>query len=179
MTIAASSIGGDEKLARRRIQPASFVVPPTADGGHSESSSVMIRADIDKPSVPRVIVDAVRIGARYRRVRKVMPVDVLPSLLLTPLPPFVSKVPDEFLLLGVDRDYRPALCHRLANFAVNVSELVVTIRMILSLLRFPVSLQAVTQLVQILGHLLVADRMLSVDQFSSQGSGALTGPPEG
>ena len=65
----------------------------------------MVGADIDKPTVERLIVDAVGIGAGDRGIGKVVALDVLCVLLATPLSPFILKVSDANKLDNLPLNY--------------------------------------------------------------------------
>ena len=138
----------------------------------------MIGPDINESGVAPLIIDAIGIGAGNRRIGKIMPLDALRSILPEPLLAFISKVSNQFLLLGVHRNDWPSLGYCSAHLAVDVLELSIPIWMILPLLSLAVALQAVAHVPKELGHFLVADRMPTKRQFSSQRSGALAGPAQ-
>src|SRR6266571_153311 len=99
VSIAATSVSGDEQPVGRGIQPVSFTPPPAANGGDCKGSGVVIGSYTHKSSVPSQIIDAVGISPRYRRTRKIVPVDSVRSFRSAPLAPFVFKVADELLFL--------------------------------------------------------------------------------
>src|SRR5206468_6436492 len=92
VAIAAAAVGGVQQVGDPWIQPSSFVTPPPADRGHRETGRIMVGAHIDKAGVLAQIVNAVRVGPRYRRIGKVMALDSFSSSLPTPLAPFVFEV---------------------------------------------------------------------------------------
>jgi hypothetical protein len=67
-------------------------------------------------------------------------VDVLRHFLATPLPAFVFKVPDELLLLGIDRNHRPSPRHRPPHLTIDVPELGIPIRVIFPFFALAVAL---------------------------------------
>ena len=98
---------------------------------------------------------------------------VLRRLRLSPLPTLVVVVAEDLLFLCVDRDDGSPGGEGRANPLIDVLKLRVSVRVIVSFLRFPIPLKAVVQLPQQLRHLLMADRMMLRRQFGRQGARAL------
>lgn len=82
----------------------------------------------------------------------------------SPQAPRILDVPDEFFLLRIHRDHRPALRQIPFDRRVDVPKLCVTVRMIASFLGLTIALKAVVERVQELGDFRMADRMPAVAQ---------------
>ncbi len=161
-----------------RIQSPAFVTPPTTDRGHGKTGRIVIGSHVHKTRVPGQIVNAVRISPGHRRIGKIVVLHLFSRPLATPLPPFVFKVSNQLLLLGVHRNDRLALPQRQLHLPVDVPELGVPVRMVVPFLGLPVALQAVIHLPQQLRHLFVADGVSLAGQFVRQRPGALAGPAQ-
>jgi hypothetical protein len=85
-------------------------------------------------------------------------IDQLGLALRLPLAPAVLEVPDQLLLLGVDRDDRHTALDAVLGLGVDVLELRVAIRVLRALDGLVRRLQAVPVLAQQLGDRLVAER---------------------
>ena len=72
IAVAAAAIGRDEQVGRLGIEPLSLVTPPPPDGRHRKSGRVMVGAHIDKPRILSQIVNAIGVGARHQRTRKIV-----------------------------------------------------------------------------------------------------------
>src|SRR5207245_10211224 len=101
VAITAAAVGRNQQAGRRRIQLASFVTPPTTDGGDRKSGSVVIGPHINEAGVLPQIIDAVGIGARHRRVWKIVVLDLFGGLLPATLAAFILDVAHQLLLLRV------------------------------------------------------------------------------
>ena len=95
-----------------------------------------------------------------------------------PLLPGILVIPEQFLLLRVHRNHRPRDGERPPHLLVDVPELRVTIRVIRPLVHLPRPLQAVVQLPQQLGDLLVADGMAVRGELGRQCPRTLAGPAQ-
>ena len=97
----------------------------------------------------------------------------------TPLLAGVGEVAEEFLLLRIDGDHRPSVREATLHSRVDVPKLRVAVRMVPPRLRLPVALETVVEPVQELGHLRMADRMVSSTEFVRDRPRTLTNPPQG
>src|SRR5580693_10357863 len=68
------------------------------------------------------------------------------------LAPIVTKIPNQLLLLGVDRDHRLLFGQRRGHLGVDVGELRVSVGMAVALLGLTVALQAVTRRIEQFAH---------------------------
>ena len=105
--IAAAAICRDQYITARGIQLATFMTPPTANGGHRKTPCIMIRSHIDKTLVSSQIVDAVGKGSRKIRRGEIMTLYKPGRLGFPPLPAFVVIVPKQFLFLYDDAQHPP------------------------------------------------------------------------
>jgi hypothetical protein len=92
--------------------------------------------------------------------------------------PAILEIADQFLLLGVYRDDWLVSSQTPFHLPVQVLKLSVTVRMLGPLVRFPVGLQAIAQLMQQVGDDLMADLMLHPLQLFAQLAHALAGPSQ-
>src|SRR5205823_12908026 len=117
----------------------------------------MIGPDIDKSGVAPDIVNAIRISPRHLGRGKVVSLYLQRLFRGKPLLAGVFVIADQFFLLGIDRDYRMAPRQTLFHGVADVTELCVTVGVILALLRLPIALQAIVEVVKDLGDLHMAD----------------------
>lgn len=87
-----------------------------------------------------------------------------------PLPAAIVVVADEFLLLRIHVNHRPALLQVSFRSGADVPELRIPIRMIFPFFRLAVALQTVTLLMQNLRYLGMADRMPAADEDPGNGA---------
>ena len=95
-----------------------------------------------------------------------------------PLLAGIVVIADEFFLLGIDRNHRPALPQASFHGGIDVPELRIAVRMVLSLLGLAVALQTVVQIVKDLRHFGMADRMLAPGQGLGDRPRALARPSQ-
>src|SRR5208282_6001790 len=76
VAVAATAIGGDQQLARLRIESLALMAPPSSNRHHRKGGRVMIGTHVDKARVLAQIVDAVGVGAWHRRTGKVVTLNV-------------------------------------------------------------------------------------------------------
>lgn len=136
----------------------------------------MVNTDIDEPCVLAQVIDAIRIRPGDRRIGEVVAVHLQGCLARPPLAAFIHVVPKELLLFRVDGDNRLALRQCGFDRSVDVPELGVPVRMVVTFLRLPVALEAVVHGTEDLGYLLVADLASLIGEFRGKGSRALAGP---
>ncbi len=100
-----------------------MVLPPATDTLHRQGRRVVILPPVDDAPVLQDVVDPVGDRFPIRQTQKVVDVDRdrLPRGL--PLPPVVLEVPEQFLLLAVDRNDRLPLLLALRAVLLNVGEL--------------------------------------------------------
>lgn len=101
-TVAAASVGENEKLTAVGVVKGSFTLPPVRDSVSGESGSVVRNTDDNGTAVGERLVDAVRdgnaqgIGAEVVIMNR--PGGVIPASAV------VFEVSDQFALLGIDAD---------------------------------------------------------------------------
>ena len=94
--IASSGIGGDQEFLGVGIESFPCMAPPAPNRGHGKGARVMISPDIDEPGVAPDIVNAVGIGARHVRLRKVMSAYFARLFRRMPLLAAIVVISDEF-----------------------------------------------------------------------------------
>ena len=110
---------------------------------------------------------------------EVMPADFDGVFGRKPLLAGIIVVADEFFLLGVHRNDRPSCRQGSFNAGVDMAELGIPVGVAAAFLCLAIALQAVVLLVEQLGHLHMADRMLLPAQLQGNGPRALTNPAQG
>src|SRR5512135_1751483 len=113
------------------------------------------------------------------RIDNVVDVDGFRLTLSAPGPPWVLEGPDQFFLLGIDRNDRLSLCQSRLYLPVDMFKLSVTIRMMSPFQRFGVGLQAVPQVAEQLPYDGATDEMPLMTQCLRQAAQAFAGPPQG
>jgi len=176
--IAATAVGRDQQFRGSRVSLAADVLPPGSDGCDGEVGRVVVDAQVHEARVVLDVVDAVRNRLATFGVDEVVDAHGDWLALGVPFATCVLEVADQLLLLGVDGDHRLPAVEEILGDGVDVSELCVAIRVLCTLDRLPVRLEAVTFLLQQLGDGLVADLEPLVGQFSCESSRALASPPQ-
>src|SRR5207249_8143235 len=110
----------------------------------------MVGSHIHKSGVAPDIVDAVWKRAGNVLSGKIVTLNMGRFSARSPLPAGVVVVADQFLLLGVDRDHRDAQSQASLDLEIDVPELRITVRVIVSLLglALAVALQTVVQIMK-------------------------------
>ena len=155
--IAAAAVCCDKHLASIRKSLASHFSPPSQNCFHCKIRGIVVDADTDPSFIVRQIVHAVGNGFTEFGILKVV---YSHFQLFTGRPPFtadVAEIPDQFLLFRVHRDHRLASTLQCLDATVDVFKLGVAVAMVCSFASFAVGLQAVTQFVQQVSHLLPSD----------------------
>src|SRR5271157_4664721 len=119
------------------------LVRPTLHALHGKTRRVMGTAYGHPPFIVLLIVDTTRYGLGSVRVGEITHVHLnrLPCRL--PFLPGIPVVSDQFLLLGVDRDDRPASAQERLALALDVAKLSIPIGMLLSFFGLGITLQTV------------------------------------
>src|SRR5690242_2824256 len=110
--IAPAAVRLDHQAAGARVMAQAFVQQPAADGRGREPGRLPRRADYDVPGVAADVVDAVGDGPAIRQAGEVVVEDV--PRRPPPAPAGVLEVADQFLLLAVHAEDRPAAAQELA-----------------------------------------------------------------
>ena len=113
-----------------------------ADGLDGEGGGVVVGADVHRAGVGGEVVDPVGHGLADGVIREVVDQRGRRAALGPPLPPGVAELPDELLLLGVHADHRVRSALVRLHLLAYVAELAVPVRVLLSLDRLDVALQA-------------------------------------
>src|SRR5215471_2462136 len=154
------------------------MTPPTPNRCHRKSPRVMIGPDIHESRIAPDIVNAIRVCSGHVGLGEVMPAHLARLSRRKPLLVAVVVIPEEFFLLRIHRNHRPALLEIWLHGGVDVSELRIPIGMILPLLGLAVALQTVAQMVKDLGHFGMADGMLAPGQGIGDGARTLASPAQ-
>ena len=130
-------LGGDQQSARVGVTRPTKLEPPLADAVDRKAcpwqrtggGCVVVDADAHPPGVRRKIIDAIRHRSAEPLDQKVVYPDFFRIALRTILAAIVAEVPDQFLLLGVDRDHRLLVGQSRGHLGVDVGELRIPIGM--------------------------------------------------
>jgi hypothetical protein len=177
-SIAAPAVRSDQQIICCWIKMPPLVPPPATDGRNGESASIVIRPKVYKARIAPQVVDTIGIRTRNIGMRKVVPLHLDGAFTRQPLLSRVCIVTHQLLLLCVHGDNRCSFRKCSLDLCVDVPKLCIPVRMIFSLLRFTVALQAVAQIVEKLRNFRVTDRMLLPNEPLGQNPGALAGPAQ-
>ena len=92
--------------------------------------------------------------------------------------PVVAEIPDQFLFLGVDGDYRLLFSQRGGHLSIDVAELRIPVGVAVAFRGFAVALQTVTRLIEQVANRGAADLVTLRLQRRRQTAHALAGPPQ-
>ena len=138
----------------------------------------MIHADAHPSRVVGDIVDPIRRGTAQLGNHEVVHANFLGIPLRPPFPPIILEITHQLLLLGVHGNHRLAPLQVIANFLVDVLELLVAVGVAGPFQRFAVGLQAVTPFMQQLGDHPMAGLMPQPLEVFGQFPYALAGPAQ-
>src|SRR6266851_1901863 len=138
----------------------------------------MIHSHTDPSGVGCQIVYPVQRSAPQFWDHKIVNANLFRIPLRSPLPPSILEIPQQFLLLGVHRYHRLADGEVAPDFAIDVFELSIAIRVRVSLLGLPVGLQAVIQFMQQLRDHWIAHPMSQLIEILGQLADAVAGPAQ-
>src|SRR3954465_15471785 len=105
-TVAAATIGGDQKVWGVRVARAAHRLPPAPNGVDREACRVFVDADTHPPHIVGNVVDPVGRRPPALRDDEVVPTRRLGLTLRTVLTTAIFEIADQLLLLGIDRDRR-------------------------------------------------------------------------
>ena len=160
------------------MTPRSHLAPPSANRLSRETRCVVVDSDAHPPLILGDVIHAVGNGFAQLLVHEVMDEHLFRLSLRSPFSPAVLEFPEDFLLLGIDRDDRLSTILEGHDASVDVLKLGVAVGVVLAFLRFPIALQAVASRSQQAPHGAWADRMSLMGQFVSQLRCALTCPTQ-
>ena len=152
MPVTASSIGRDDQLFGLRVALTAHTEPPTPNGLHSKRRCVVVCTNAHPGLVSADVINPIRIGSAEFLVDEVVNFDFYRLPAGQPLLACVLVRADEFLLLGVDRNHGLIGLQGRSNRGVDMFELGVTVRALVSFKHLDVALQAVVLLLQELAH---------------------------
>src|SRR5260370_5221311 len=153
--VAASTIGTDQQPLRSRILRPAQLVPPSADAFHRKGGRIVVDDHSDPARVASQVVDAIGSSSAQTGDGEVIDPHLLWFSLGMPFTPPVLEIAHQFLLLCIDRDDWFPRCQAGFCLTIEVLELRIPIRVLASLTRLAISLQAVAQRVQQLTHQLM------------------------
>ena len=129
---AAAAVGGDDEPARLGIARSADLLPPAPDAVDGEGCRVVVDTEIDPAVVGGQVIDPVGDGAAQFRDQEVVGPNLFGIAARAPFAARVLEVPDQFLLLGIDRDDRLPLGQGGAHRAIEVGELGIAIGMLVA-----------------------------------------------
>ena len=158
-TVAAATIGGDQKFCREREAGARHRLPSAPNGVDREACRVFVDADTHPPGIVGNVVDPV--GRRPPELRddEVVRTHRLGLTLRTVLTTAILEIADQFLLLGIDRDRWLPRGQRLLHLSIDVPKLGIAVGMVRPLAGLAIGLEAVSQIAQKIGHHIVTNTM--------------------
>jgi hypothetical protein len=173
--VAATPIGCDQYLGRTWVTLPPHLLPPAVNRFRGELSGIVVNPHTDPTPIARYIINPVWDSFAQSVVHEVVNSHVV---WLTPWHPFtaaVLEIPDQFLLLGVDRDRWLTAHLGLLNHRVHVLELSIAVRMRVVLLGLSVSLRAVSRLTEQPSDRGATDPVALRRQFPGKRTSALEG----
>jgi hypothetical protein len=176
--VGAARVGGDQQAPGLRVGGAARVFPPAADRLHSEPGSVMVRADVHPARVRGQVVNAVRDGLAQFLIGEVVVLDVDGLARGPPFTAAVVVVTDQFLLLGVHADHRLPGVAEFPDLLVEIAELRIPVRDLVSLDGLGVALQAEALLPQQVSHRVSAGAVALPGELGRQRPQRLRRPPQ-
>lgn len=178
MPITTATVGGDDQLFGLWIALTPHAESPATDGLHGEGRGVMVCASTHPSLVSADIVDPVGVGPSEFFVDEVVNFDLHGLAAGEPLLSGVLVRTHQLLLLCVHRNHgligRQGFGHR----GVDVLELSVAIRALITLDDLGVGLQAVVLILEELTHYNVTHRMAARLEFIGQRAQALASPAQ-
>ena len=142
----------------------------------------------DMDAEPRLIGELLQLhfpGARAIAIaparvrREIVDAHLLRPAGRLPFSPAIPEIPDQFLLLGVDRDDRLLMLQETIRRGIEVLKLRVAIEVRRAFMALPRRLQAIAQIVEEPAHCRRADAPSLLRQRGRQFRATLAGPPQG
>ncbi len=176
---ASAVITSDWASAIRRT---AHLLPPAPNRLHGEGRGVVIDPDAHPAFVPVQVVDAVRNGLAAGRGggrdHEVMDPHALRRFRRTPRAARILEIPDQFLLLRVDRNRGLVLSLGRSYASRDIPKLRISVDVLAAFPRLHVALQAVAQAMQQFGDHGVADVMAQPLKRHRQGACAQARPAQ-
>ncbi len=139
--VGAASISGDKQVGLLGIQALALLVPPTSDTLDGKLGGVVVNAHIHKALILDQIIHPIRHGFPISQREIIVDVDRGLFSFGLPLAPVVLEIPEQFLLLAIDRDDGIAYRFKLLAVLLDVLKLAITVRMALALNGFLIGSQ--------------------------------------
>src|ERR1700694_716883 len=174
--VATAAVGGDDQAGGAGVARLAHLLPPAADRVDGKGGRVVIDANAHPPAIRADVVDPVRDGLAQLRDQEIVGAHRFGLALRAPCPARVLEIPNQLLLLGVDRDRRLTLGQRRVDRLVDVLELGVAVGMVRSLTGLAVCLKAVTTSAQYPADAVVTDAMTQIPQGPGDLAKALDRP---
>ena len=178
LPLDSAGIGGDQQPPRIRVGGLTDRVPPATDRLDRELAGVSAGPHVHPASIGGHVVHPVRHRLAQVLVSEVVHIHRARRPRGLPLRPAIGEVADQFLLLRVHRDDRVARRLERRHLRVDVPELCIPVRVLLSLDGLGVALQAVAGLLQQPGHRHRGHRVPARGQLTCQMRRGLGRPPQ-
>ena len=177
--VTPAAIGRNQEALARGVLLLAELRPPQANGRHREFRRVMTDPNRDDGFIAVNIVDAVRYDFAFLLIEKIVRIGFPWVALGLVLSPAIALVAQLFLLLRVDGE--GGLPSTFPGFhpRINMLKLRVAIGVLDAFARFPIALQAVSQLPQQFAHGGGPHFKALVPQFRRKDARTLTGPAQG
>ena len=176
VAVGSAAVGADQQPVGVGVAVLADGFPPAAQCRDGERGGVVVDTDRDPAGVGRDVVDAIGDGLAQVLVGEVVDVDAFGLTHGLVLASAVLELPDQFLLLGVDRDHRLPGTDVLCDRGVEVTELGVAVLVLAALGDFGVALQAEAHFAQHPCHRPVRDPVPHRGQRAGQLPGRLGRP---
>ena len=127
--IAAAAIGGHEEARGLGIAGAAKRIPPAPDAVHRKGRGVMVNADAHPPGIGGDVIDPIRHRPTELLDEEIVDLNLFRSAFRPPLAAGILEIADQFLLLGIDRNYRLLRRQSLGHLVIDVAKLRVAVGM--------------------------------------------------
>ena len=174
--VAAAAVCGDDQAVGGEVACFAHLLPPAADRVDGKGGGVVIDPNAHPTAIRADVIDPVRDGLAQLRDQEIVGPHRFGLALGAPCPARVLEIPNQLLLLGVDRDRRLTLGQRRVDRLVEVLELGVAVGMVRSLAGLAVCLKAVAASAQYRADAGVTDAMTQIAQGPGDLAKALDRP---
>jgi len=179
MTVATSTIGGNEQFAGPREPTLPHLDPPAPDAVCGELGGVVVDTHADPPLIVEEIINAIGNDLAKGWVEKIMSRSGTTTSRRSPLFAGISKIPNKFLFLGVDGDRRLVAPQETTYAGADVFKLGIAVWMRRTFEGLPIGLQAVSLPDQQCRDSAWTDGVLLTRQFLGKPTRALASPTQG
>ena len=146
--VASAGVRRDVQNRGIRVGALTHSLPPVPNRGHRKRRRIVVASHAHPRFIAGHVEDAVRNRLALRVAREIVHAHRQRRRLRLPFPTRIREVPDQLLLLGVDRDHRLSGVQKPVRRRIDVFELLVAVGMNRAFLPFAHRLQPVAQAVE-------------------------------